>query len=157
MKTNYNLDELAALSSEIRRLTLKRLEEIPEGFINWRLNNTAMSFAHLVKHIIDVDEIFFNLSTTNKRTFKWSMGSDEPHFAADKTIYKSLLTTLKANGEKRHTIVSEFNNITINELVHDENGKKMTFWWFLLHKVLEHETYHRGQIAAYSKVLKGEL
>lgn len=34
MKTNDPLDQLVALSSEIRRLTFKRLEEIPEGFIN---------------------------------------------------------------------------------------------------------------------------
>ena len=156
MKTKHQLEQLAALSSEIRRLTIKRLEEVPEGFINWRLNNTAMSFAHLVKHIIDVDEIFFRLSTTNKRTFKWEMGSETSHFAVDETIYKSLIETLKANGEKRNVIISEFNDITINDLVRNSKGEEMTFWWFIMHNVLEHETYHRGQIAAYLKVLKGE-
>ena len=156
MKTNHQLDQLAALSSEIRRLTLKRLEEAPEGFMNWRLNNSAMSFAHLIKHIIDVDEIFFNLSTTNKRSFKWQMGSEEPHFDVDETIYMSLIRTLKANGEKRHAIISEFNDITINDLVRNVKGEEMTFWWFIMHNVLEHETYHRGQITAYLKVLKGE-
>ncbi|MDG1729449.1 MAG: DinB family protein [Algibacter sp.] len=156
MKPNNTFDQLAALSSEIRRLTLKRLEEVPEGFINWRLNNTAMSFAHLVQHIIDVDNIFFSLSTTNKRTFKWEMGSEEPHFNVDETIYKSLIETLKANGEKRNIIISEFNAITIKDLVRNTKGEEMTFWWFIMHHVLEHETYHRGQIATYLKVLKGE-
>ncbi len=156
MKTNHQLDQLAALSSEIRRLTLKRLEEVPEGFMNWRLNNTAMSFAHLIKHIIDIDEIFFSLSTTNKITFKWEMGSEEPHFDVDETIYKSLIKTLKNNGEKRNSIISEFNDITIHDLVRNVKGEEMTFWWFIMHNILEHETYHRGQIAAYLKVLKGE-
>lgn len=156
MTTKHKLDDLAALSLEIRKLTLKRLEEIPEGFMNWRLNNSAMSFAHLIKHIIDVDEIFFSLSTTNKRNFKWKMGSEDPHFNVDEIIYKSLIKTLKTNGEKRSTIISEFNDITINNLVRNEKGVEMTFWWFIMHNVLEHETYHRGQIAAYLKVLKGE-
>ena len=157
MKPNQKLDQLAALSSEIRRLTIKRLEEVPEGFMNWRLNNTAMSFGHLIKHIVDVDEIFFSLSTTNKRTFKWKMGSEEPHADIDETIYKSLIISLETNGKKRNSIISQFNAITINDLVHNTKGEEMTFWWFIMHNVLEHETYHRGQIAAYLKILKGEL
>jgi uncharacterized damage-inducible protein DinB len=156
MTTKHELSELAAFSSEIRRLTLKRLEEVPEGFMNWRLNNSAMSFAHLIKHIIDVDEVFFSLSTTNKRNFKWKMGSEEPHFIVDETKYQSLIKTLKTNGEKRNAIISEFNDITINHSVRNAKGEEMTFWWFIMHNVLEHETYHRGQIAAYLKVLKGE-
>ena len=151
-----DFEGLAAFSNGIRQLTLKRLQEMPEGFENWRLNTTAMSFAHLAKHILDVDELFFSLSTTNKRIFKWEMGSEQAHFDVDETIYKSLLNTLKANGEKRHDIILEFNTVTINELIRDERGNEMTFWWFLMHHVLEHETYHRGQIAAYLKVLKGE-
>ena len=77
-------------------------------------------------------------------------------FDVDETIYKSLIKTLKANGEKRNSIISEFNDITINDLVRNAKGEEMTFWWFIMHNVLEHETYHRGQIAAYLKVLKGE-
>ncbi|MDB9755941.1 DinB family protein [Winogradskyella sp.] len=156
MKQDDTLDHIAALSSEIRRLTLTRLEEIPTGFINWRLNNTAMSFAHLVQHIINVDEMFFNLTTTNKKTFTWLLGTEEPHVDIDKAIYKSMLKKLKNYGAKRDKIIRSFNTASVNELVHNNKDEKMTIWWFLMHKVLEHETYHRGQIAAYLKVLKGE-
>ncbi|MEC7771509.1 MAG: hypothetical protein VX798_10010 [Bacteroidota bacterium] len=38
---------LAEFSSTIRSLTLKRLDEVPKGFFNWRLNNTVMSFADI--------------------------------------------------------------------------------------------------------------
>src|SRR5690554_4849927 len=99
MKTNNKFNQLAQLSSGIRKLTLKRLEEVPAEFINWRLNNTAMSFAHLAKHIIDVDEIFFSLSTTNKRTIIWVIGSQEPHFEGDVPMYSSMLNTLKTHSE----------------------------------------------------------
>lgn len=115
-----------------------------------------MSFAHLVQHIINVDEMFFNLTTTNKKTFTWLLGTEEPHVDIDKAIYKSMLKKLKNYGAKRDKIIRSFNTASVNELVHNNKDEKMTIWWFLMHKVLEHETYHRGQIAAYLKVLKGE-
>ena len=153
-----DIERIAKFSNEIRKLTLKRLKEVPDGFINWRLNNTAMSFAHLVQHIINVDEIFFNLTTTTttSKKYTWLLGSEEPHKNVDDTIYTSMLKKLKDYGIKRDTIISSFNDTSINELVFDENGESMSTWWFLMHKVLEHETYHRGQLAAYLKVLKGE-
>tara|TARA_R110000868_G_scaffold186863_1_gene429369 strand:+ start:518 stop:1003 length:486 start_codon:yes stop_codon:yes gene_type:complete len=151
-----DIARLAQLSNEIRKLTLKRLKEVPDGFINWRLNNTAMSFSHLIQHIINVDEIFFSLTTTTNKNYIWIMGFEEPHINVNESNYASMLKKLKNFGVKRDTIISSFNDTSINELVKDENGESMTLWWFLMHKVLEHETYHRGQIATYLKVLKGE-
>jgi len=150
MKTyENNFEQLAAFSAKIRQLTLKRLEEIPDGFVNWRLNNTAMSFAHLVQHVVNVDDMFFSLTTTTNKKFTWLLGSEEPHKTIDDTSYTSMLKKLKDYGVKRDKIISSFNDASINELVFDENGESITIWWFLMHKVLEHETYHRGQIAAY--------
>ena len=151
-----DIDQLAQFSNEIRKLTLKRLKEVPDGFINWRLNNTAMSFSHLIQHIINVDEIFFSLTTTTNKNYLWITGSEEPHKNIDDAIYASMLKKLKNYGVKRDTIISSFNDTSINELVFDQNGESMSIWWFLMHRVLEHETYHRGQLAAYLKVLKGE-
>ena len=156
MDPNNTLTQLTSLSSEIRRLTLKRLEEVPKGFINWRLNNTALSFAHLIQHIIDVDHMFFSLATGSTKKYTWILGTEEPHVNVDELTYRSLLKTLTDLGSKRAKIISSFNGTSINELVRDEKGEPMTLWWFLMHNVLEHETYHRGQIAAYLKVLKGE-
>jgi len=70
MNSKNYFDQLAEFSSEIRKLTLKRLEDVPEGFINWRINNTAMSFVDIVQHLINIDELFFNITKTNERRFK---------------------------------------------------------------------------------------
>ena len=156
MTSKTNLNELAMLSQEIRRLTLKRLKELPEGFMNWRLNNTAMSFAHLAKHIIDVDEMLFTLLNSTDKTFAWEMGSEEAHVNINAASYEALLRKLEAFGNKRFILISELNDDKIKETIKDTTGNTMTLWWFLMHKVLEHETYHRGQIAAYLKVLNGE-
>jgi len=149
-------DRLAEFSSEIRKLTLKRLEEIPEGFLNWQLNNTAMSFVDIMQHLINVDEIFFSIATTNKRKFKWTLGLEEPHLKVDKQAYKEMTQKLNEFKIRRHSLIQSLDDAMLNEQVIDEHGEKMTFWWFLMQKVLEHEIYHRGQIAAYLKVLKGE-
>ena len=48
------------------------------------------------------------------------------------------------------------NDTSINDQVIDEQRQTMALQRFLMHKVLEHEAYHRGQLAAYLKVLTGE-
>lgn len=156
MNTKDYFDQLAEFSSKIRKLTLKRLEEVPEGFINWRLNNTAMSFVDIIQHLINVDELFFNIITTGESRFRWTLGSEEPHLHVDKLTYESMVKKLEEFKIRRDSIIRSFDDAIINKQVIDENEEKMTFWWFLMHKVLEHEVYHRGQVAAYLKVLKGE-
>jgi len=154
--TVENFQKLAEFSSEIRKLTLKRLQEIPEGFMNWCLNNTAMSFVDIVHHLINVDELFFEISNTKEKQFQWKLGSEEPHQIVDKFTYEAMIEKLKEFQLKRHSVIYSLDDSRMNEEITDENGKKMTFWWFLMQKVLEHEIYHRGQISAYLKVLKGE-
>ncbi|WP_281846720.1 DinB family protein [Olleya namhaensis] len=152
-ENNYN--GLAALSSTIRQLTLKRLTEIPNEFINWRLNTSALSFGHLVQHILDVDELFFSLNTSENK-YKWILGTNEPHINLDQATYQAMLEKLKIYDAKRSEIIKSFTQQSINKVIKNENNEAMTIWWFLMHNVLEHETYHRGQIAAYLKILKGE-
>jgi len=156
MDTSESIQRLAEFSSEIRKITLKRLQEVPEEFFNWRLNNTAMSFAHIVQHLIDVDELFFSLGTSKEKRFQWKLGSEEAHLTLKKSDYGAKIEKLKEYQQKRHTLISSFDDSRMNEEIADEEGEKMTFWWFIMRKVLEHEIYHRGQIAAYLKVLKGE-
>jgi len=151
-----SLNRLANFSSGIRDTTLKKLKKVPEGFINWRLNNLAMSFGDIAQHLINVDELLFSLATTRKKKFKWTLGTEAPHLNVDKSTYEFKLKKLKEFQLKRHSIVASFNDSALNDIVIDDIGQKMTLWWFLMHKVIEHEVYHTGQISAYLKVLKGE-
>lgn len=157
MDTKESIQRLATYSSEIRKLTLKRLKEVPKGAFNWRLNNRAMSFAHIVQHLIDVDELFFSLVESDGKQFQWSLGSEEPHFVVKEHDYELMIQQLKKFEQQRHAVISAFESQRFNsEVITEENGEQTTFWWFIMRKVLEHEIYHRGQIAAYLKVLKGE-
>ena len=151
----YNI-VLAEFSSAIRSLTLKRLDEVPKGFINWRLNNTAMSFADIVQHLIQVDKLFMELVQSDHKKFQWKFGSEEPHIKVSIGTYALMLEKLQKLQHERHHIIEELKKSQLNRQLTNEGGEDMTLHWFLLRKVLEHEIYHRGQIAAYLKVLKGE-
>ncbi|WP_339655950.1 DinB family protein [uncultured Maribacter sp.] len=156
MDTYESIQGLAEFSSEIRKITLERLQEVPEGFFNWRLNNTAMSFGHILKHLIEVDELFFSLGTSKENQFQWELGSEQPNIDLTKHTYETKILELKKNLKKRYTAICILDDFGMNKEVADKNGKKMSFWWFIMRNVLEHEIYHTGQIAAYLKVLKGE-
>ncbi|QRM90836.1 DUF664 domain-containing protein [Lacinutrix sp. WUR7] len=156
MDTKENIHRLASFSSKIREVTLKRLQEVPEDFTHWRLNNTAMSFAQIVQHLIHVDELFFSLAESKENEFQWTLGSEEPHVAIDKTTYESMLEKLRNFQQKRYTVICSLDTLKINAVITGDNNEKTTLWWFIMRKVLEHEIYHRGQIAAYLKVLRGE-
>lgn len=154
--SKQSIERLADFSSEIRKITLKRLEELPIEFMNWRLHTTAMSFAHIVQHLINVDELFFNLVASKDKKFHWKLGSEEPYFTVKSSNYKAMLEKLSTYQYKRHSVINAFKPAEMNRKVSDENKQKMTFRGFIMQKVLEHEIYHRGQIASYLKILKGE-
>jgi len=124
--------------------------------MNWRLNNTAMSFVDITQHLINVDELLFNMLITKEKRFQWKLGSEDAHIQVDRLAFEAMVVKLKKFQLKRHNVICDLDDTEMNIEVTEENGKKMTFWWFFMHKLLEHEIYHRGQIAAYLKVLKGE-
>lgn len=149
-------NDIADLSRNVRERTIKRIDAVPNEFINWRLNNTALSFAHIVQHLINVDNLFIEMMQANSKQFKWKMGTEEPHNVVDLNTYGTMITSLKSIQNIREQIIRSLSNSDLNQEVIDESGKKMTLWWFIMDNLIAHEVYHRGQISAYLKVLKGE-
>jgi uncharacterized damage-inducible protein DinB len=149
-------DEIAKLSIVIRERTLKRIQTIPAGFMNWRLNNTALSFAHIIQHLINVDELFLQMMQSDPKKYVWVMGTDEPHKDYDKESCQTLIAKIKKLQNERAKVIQSLEKSDLNEEVFDEKGEKMTLWWFMMRKLIEHEVYHRGQMSVYLKLLKGE-
>ncbi|HEY9185404.1 MAG TPA: DinB family protein [Salegentibacter sp.] len=156
MECNANANQLAEFSWEIRDKSLDILENLPEGFENWRLNNNAMSFAHIAKHLVRIDERFLEMLQTGNKTFKWHMGSEEPHYRIEKAEFEDIKERLKTLQKKRHAVIQAMDEKTLNEKVSGELGKQSNIWWFIMEKLLEHEIYHRGQLGAYLKIIQGE-
>lgn len=154
MKANI---ELANLSRIIRERTIRRIDQIPEGFINWRLNNTAMSFVEIVQHLIHVDELFLNLMKSPKKHYIWVLGTDEPNMHVGEQTFGSMMGKLKSLQEKREKVIRNLSDKEMIQKVSNENDEEMTLWWFIMRNLIEHEVYHRGQMSAYLKLLKGEI
>ncbi len=115
---------LAEFSSQVRKRTLKRLQEVPKGFMNWQLNNTAMSFADIVQHLINADELFFNILAINEKRFQWKLGTEEPHIQIDKSAFETMVDKLEKFQTKRHRAIYILDDSAMNEKVIDENSKK---------------------------------
>jgi len=147
---------ISDLTWDIRTRTLKRLEEMPSGFFNWQLNNTAMSFADIIQHLINVDVLFLEMIQSSENQFTWKMGTDEPHLQIDKSTYEAMIEELKKLQNQRKEIITTLTIDKLNQEIKNDKGEKMTLWSFIMLHVVEHEIYHRGQISIYLKILKGE-
>lgn len=150
-------EELAMLSRTIRERSLLRINSIPDGFRNWRMNNTTLSFAHLVKHLINVDELFLKMIQSDSKHFHWVLGTEEAHFEVDAKEYSQLIIRLKDLQLERENILKNLKDSDLKQLIFDEEQNEyITLWWFIMRKLIEHEVYHRGQLSVYLKILKGE-
>lgn len=156
MECNTYANQLAEFSWEIRDKSLEILERLPEGFMNWRLNNNTMSFFHIAKHLVKVDELFLKMLQAGEKTFKWQLGSEEPHYEVEKAEFDEVKERLKSLQKERHATIQAMDENTLNEKVTGELGEQTNIWWFIMQKLLEHEIYHRGQLSAYLKILQGE-
>ncbi len=156
MECNAYANQLAEFSWEIRDKSLEIMEKFPEGYMNWRLNNNAMSLTHIAKHLVRVDELFLEMLQAGEKTYKWHMGSEEPHYKIEKAEFEELKQRLQKLQKERHATIQAMDENTLNEKVTGELGEQSSVWWFIMQKLLEHEIYHRGQLAAYLKILQGE-
>jgi uncharacterized damage-inducible protein DinB len=148
--------EISKLSRDVRERTVLRLQQIPLGFVNWKLNSTCMSFAEIAAHLVYVDELFLKMMEMPEKKYAWVLGTDSPHLKVDSETFSHLLIKLRDLQSKREAILENLNESDLIENVRDQNGEDSSLWWFVMDRLIEHEVYHRGQISAYLKLLKGE-
>jgi uncharacterized damage-inducible protein DinB len=157
--TNENeillVSDLSRLSRTIRERTINRLKQLPDGFQNWRLNDTAMSFGDIAQHLINVDNLFLEMIEKENKQYVWTLGTDEPHLKIDRETYHRLISELQDIQNKKEEIINGLGELKLKSSVQDDQGEKISLWWFIMRKLFEHEVYHRGQMSAYLKILKG--
>ena len=153
---NVYANQLAEFSWEVRDKSLEILERIPEGFMNWRFNNAAMSFDHIAQHLVKVDELFLEMLSSDEKSYKWSMGSDEPHYKIDASGFENIKSRLKTLQKERHAAIQAMDEASLSQKVTGKLGEQSDIWLFIMQKLLEHEIYHRGQLSAYLKLIEGE-
>lgn len=156
MECNVYANQLAEFSWEIRDKSLEMIEKLPEAFMNWRLNNNTMSFAHIAEHLIKVDELFLEMLESDEKTYKWRPGSKDPHYKVEAAKFEELKQRLKELQKKRHAAIQSMDEETLDQKITGKLGEQSSVWSFIMQRLLEHEIYHRGQLSAYLKILQGE-
>jgi uncharacterized damage-inducible protein DinB len=144
---------LAEFSSAVRGSTVKRLELVPEGLENWRVDQRAMSFADLGQHIVDADEWLFRALKGKKQSPM--EGRAGLLTVTNRDEFNSMINDLKRTGESRRRLIESMSSSQLAEMMYDRRfGGKVSAWWVVVRGNLDHEIHHRGQIIAYLRIHK---
>ena len=137
----------------VRKSTLKRLKMVPEGYENWKISPGALSFAEVAKHIIDLDYwMFEKIKNPDLKSIETETAIIKH---CDRDRYLSLIDNLKNLLEKKIEFINTFDVDKLKAKMFDDRfDSEVSIEWIILRGNLDHEIHHRGQIAAYLRVLK---
>lgn len=130
---------------------MKRLRAVPEGLENWRVSDNAMSFADVAQHLVDADNwLFDKLRNRDLEPIKGEAGAVT---VASRDEYLLILDELGSLGDKRRELLRGSTDGFLSEPIHDGRFGEVSVWWVIVRGNLDHEIHHRGQLAAYLRVL----
>jgi uncharacterized damage-inducible protein DinB len=71
--------------------------------------------------------------------------------------YLDLLGELERLGEERAEWLSQLTDGELDEAIPDDPfGGMVAIWWVIVRGNLDHEAHHRGQVAAYLRVIASQ-
>jgi uncharacterized damage-inducible protein DinB len=137
----------------VRESTIKRLKIVPEGYENWKVSDGALSFAEIAKHLIDCDNwLFEKIKNPDIKSIETETAFIE-YCSRDR--YKSLISDLKDVLQTKIDFLNKFDENELRTKIFDDRfNSEVSIAWIILRGNLDHEIHHRGQIAAYLRVLK---
>ena len=147
------IELLTEFCRRVRGSTIKRLELVPEGYENWKISPGALSFAEVAKHIIDLDYwMFEKIKNPDLKSIETETAIIKH---CDRDRYLSLIDNLKNLLEKKIEFINTFDVDKLKTKMFDDRfDSEVSIEWIILRGNLDHEIHHRGQIAAYLRVLK---
>ena len=142
---------LAALSEAVRESSLKRLLLVPPGNENWRPVPGMMSFGDIAQHVLDADLWLF--SKLEQRTLEPMHGQAGAVEISARQEYLGILAHLEQTGKQRSELIQNLSDAQMSAPIIDQRfGGEVSVWWVIVRGNLDHETHHRGQIAAYLRM-----
>jgi uncharacterized damage-inducible protein DinB len=143
---------LAQLSVAVRESTLKRLLQVPDGFEGWRPTEASLSFADIAQHLIDADNwLFQKLQTPELPPLQGQAGLVDVH---NRAIFAGLVEKLREIGKRRKILIENLTEEDLSRRIFDSRfGGEVEVWWIVVRGNLDHETHHRGQVAAYLRIV----
>lgn len=137
----------------VRESTLKRLRLVPEAYENWKVSPSALSFAEVTKHIIDLDYwLFEKIKNPELKSIETETAIIKN---CDRESYIKLIGELEELLEKKIEFIKALGEEKLKTKMFDDRfSSEVSIEWIILRRNLDHEIHHRGQIAAYLRVLK---
>jgi uncharacterized damage-inducible protein DinB len=149
-------DLLTKFSITVRGSTIKRLLKVPEGYENWRTSNGALSFAQQAQHLVDLDN--WTIEKIKKPAVKSVETQNVENLVVTRAEFENIILELKKSLEVKIKFIQSLNEEDLeNEIYDDRYGEEVSIAWILLRGNLDHEIHHRGQIAAYLRILQDTL
>ena len=137
----------------VRNSTLKRLRVVPEGYENWRISKNALSFAEIAKHLIEIDE--WTINKINDPAIESILPEEGSIENCSREKFNDLISALEDSLKKKIKFFSSLDSKKMERKIYDDRYNDMvSIEWVILRGNLDHEIHHRGQIAAYLRVLK---
>lgn len=152
MPNNPESQRLVEFSKAVRESTLKRLRKVPSGKVNWRVSPDAMSFADTARHLIACDlKMFRKLESRDRSTMKDNIIIED---LKNREEYEKMLAELEGLSARRAQMLSNMTEDQFSEKLYDDRfGGMVTAWWIIVRGNLDHEIHHRGQIAAWLRMM----
>jgi len=151
MTTSAESQRLADLAQAVRTSTLKRLHLVPAGYENWRPVDGAMSFADIARHLTECDLwMFLKMEDVSIEPVHGRAGTMT---ITDRQQFDVLIDDLDQLGRRRSAWLAGLTERDLSAAIMDSRfGGEITVWWMIMRGNLDHETHHRGQIAAYLRM-----
>ena len=145
-------EKLAEFADAVRESTISRLNKVPAGKENWRTTPDAMSIAEIVFHLIEADE--WLMEKIEKHELEPMFGKTGTIKIDDNFKFRELIDRLQQSGERRNSFIKNMDDDKLKSKIFDKRfGKEVTIWWIIIRGNLDHEIHHRGQLAAYLRIL----
>jgi uncharacterized damage-inducible protein DinB len=151
-----NNELLIEFCKAVRESTLKRLKIVPEGYQNWRISKGALTFAEIVKHLIELDD--WTIHKINDPTINSILPEKGSLDNCSREHFKDLIRELDKSLKRKIKLIRSLSEEKMKSKIFDDRfNDEVSVEWIFLRGNLDHEIHHRGQIAVYLRVLKDEL
>ena len=137
----------------VRDSTLTRLKIVPEGYENWSISENSLSFAEISSHLIDTDE--WLIKKIKNPTIKSIIAKKGSLKDCNREEFNDLIIGLEECLDRKIKLINSLDNVKIKSKIYDDRfNDDVSIEWIILRGNIDHEIHHRGQIAAYLRVLK---
>lgn len=137
----------------VRNSTISRLEKIPAGFENWSPSTGSLSVANIAKHIIDLD--YWTFEKLKDPSLKAIETQTANITIESRFEYEDMIEKLNELAEEKISLIESMSEEELQRKMFDDRfDSEVTVEWIFLRGNLDHEIHHRGQLAAYLRLIQ---